>query len=74
MPEKISTTNLRVAMGWIRDYTLPEFHPKTPEEMKELIEQIYEVEVEDISVIVTYFEEKYDYEGYIGEKIYRENE
>lgn len=65
---KLSTIDLRVAMGWIRDYCDPATAPKTPEEMKSLIEDMYEVEVTNIQDVEEYFNEKYDYDTYIEEK------
>lgn len=65
---KLSTTDLRVAMGWIRDYCDTATAPKTPEEMKALIEDMYEVEVTNIQDLEEYFNEKYDYDTYIEEK------
>jgi hypothetical protein len=65
---KLSTTDLRVAMGWIRDYCDPATAPKTPEEMKALVEDMYEVEVTNIQDIEEYFNEKYDYDTYMEEK------
>lgn len=69
MKPKLSTQDLRIAMGWVRDYCDDANAPKTPEEMKQLIEDIYEVEVDNLSDIQQFFNEQYDYEGYIEERV-----
>lgn len=70
MPKtKLSTTDLRTIMGWIRDYCDPATAPKTPEEMKKLIEDMYEdSEVSDIKEVEQFFNEQYDYDTYLEEK------
>ena len=74
MKPKVTTSDLRVFMGWIKDYCDSATAPKTPEEMKKLVEEMYEVEVDDISDIQQFFDEQYDYEGFVGERVYYEED
>ena len=61
---KLSRTDLRIAMGWIRDYNDPAFSPKTPLEMKKLVEDMWEVEIEDIADVEEFFTDVEIYEDY----------
>ena len=75
MKHKLTTNELRTAMGWIRDYCDSATAPQTPEEMKALIEDIWdENEVGDLKDVEAFFQEQYDYDTYIEEKAeYYEN-
>lgn len=63
--ETFNEADLRVAIGWVFDYCQQGTEPKTVEETKKLIEDIWEKKVTDVTPIEEYFKDKELFDDYL---------